>query len=496
MIAYGAQRILQGDVPHRDFWVIYPPGQLLAIAALFKVLGSSLAVERAWDIALRAGIALLAYLVTARLAPRRYALLAGAMSLLWLQGIRFYGYPLIPALLLTLVSVWFFIGFLHRQSIIRNLFMAGLFTGLLVAFRHDIAFYVCIAEGLAIFGAHVLDRRAARSNASPPSTLLAVVSSLCAGVAVGVLPLVVYLVAEVPASVLLDQWIVFPATVYPAVRALPYPAFFSSSPESIVPFYFHFLVLAIAALFLVGAPQSMQPEKQAQVRKVVIFLALLIGLMFLKSLVRPHLAHLIHVLVLSFVLGAVVWSALPAGWLFHAIRALLAIAFCAMLFDPIYTAQAESIWQERLRANAAAFARSANFSRAGGLLVLPDQAAAIDYVRAHVPPGERIFVGNGRHDVVLLNDVLFYFLSERDSATRYHELVPGVATTARVQQTIIDDLQSKHVRVVVLFLGADLVREPNDSARSSHVTLLDDYLKQQYRLAGQAGNYRWLEKRD
>ncbi len=496
VIAYGAQRILQGDLPYRDFWVLYPPGQLLAIAALFKLFGSSLAVERAWDIALRAAIVLLGYLITARLAPRRYALLTAVMSVVWLQGIRFYGYPLIPALLLTLASVWFFIGFLHNQSVIRNLFMTGLFTGLLVAFRHDIAFYVFIAEGLAVFGVHFIERDAVRSNANRPSNLLHMGIALGAGVAVGALPLVLYLAAEAPAADVFDQLIVFLATVYPAVRSLPYPTIFSGSPETIFPFYFHFVILAIAVLFLVGAQHSMPPEKYAQVRKVVLFLALLVGLMFLKSLVRPQLAHLIHVMILSFLLGAVVWSALPRGWLFHAFGAVLAIAFLAMLAAPIYTAQTELKWQEGLRANSTALSRSANFPRAGGLLVLPDQAAALDYVRAHVPPGEKIFVGNGRHDVVLLNDVLFYFLAERDSATRYHELHPGQVTTASVQRVIIDDLESKNVRVVVLFLGTDRVREPNESARSSHVTLLDDYLKKQYRVAGQAGNYRWLEKLD
>ena len=230
---------------------------------------------------------------------------------------------------------------------------------------------------------------------------------------------------------------------------------------------------------------------------MVLFLALLIGLLFLKSLVRPDLAHLIHVIVLSFLLGAVVWYTLPrGGWLFHGVRAALAIAFCAMVVYPLHAMRTEFKRQQELVADAANPPRSGAFSRAGGLLVRGDQAAAIDYVRAHVPAGEKIFVGNGRHDKVLLNDVMFYFLSERDSATRFHELHPRQATTASVQQTIIDDLEKKHVRVVVLFLGADSVREPNESALSSDVTLLDDFLKKNYQVVGQVGNYRWLEKRN
>ncbi len=496
VIAYGAQRLLQGDVPYRDFWVLYPPGQFLAIAALFKLFGSSLIVERAWDSALRAAIASLGYLITARLTPRRYALLTWAMSLLWLQAIRFYGYPLIPALLLTLVSIAFFIGFLQNRAIVRNLFMAGLFIGVLVAFRHDIASYVFLVEGLAIFAALLIDYRAARSGARPWRSLLTAGAALCAGIAVAVLPLLVYLLASVPMTDLLEQLIVFPATVYPLVRSLPYPSIFRGSLEAAFPYYFHFVVLAVTVFFVAGAKHSARLHKYSHVRRVVFFLALLIGLLFLKSLVRPGLEHLIHVFVLTFLLGAVVWAALPGSSLFQLVGLVLAIAFCAMAIYPLDAVRTEFKRQQKLLADPTNPLRSGVLPRAGGLLVRADQAAAIDYVRAHVPPGEKIFVGNGRHDKVLLNDVLFYFLSERDSATRYHELHPRQATTASVQQTIIDDLEDQHVRVVVLYVGADFVREPNESAISSHVTLLDDFLKKNYQVVGQVGNYRWLEKRN
>jgi len=39
-VVVAATRILDGDRPYRDFWVIYPPGQLYLVAAFFKVFGS------------------------------------------------------------------------------------------------------------------------------------------------------------------------------------------------------------------------------------------------------------------------------------------------------------------------------------------------------------------------------------------------------------------------------------------------------------------------
>ncbi len=42
----GAQNVIEGQVPYRDFWTVYPPGSLYLDAALFKVFGSSALADR------------------------------------------------------------------------------------------------------------------------------------------------------------------------------------------------------------------------------------------------------------------------------------------------------------------------------------------------------------------------------------------------------------------------------------------------------------------
>ena len=44
-----ATRIMDGDVPYKDFWTIYPPGQYYVIAAIFKTFGTNLLVARIYD---------------------------------------------------------------------------------------------------------------------------------------------------------------------------------------------------------------------------------------------------------------------------------------------------------------------------------------------------------------------------------------------------------------------------------------------------------------
>ena len=48
LIVTGAARILHGQVPYRDFYTGYPPGQFYTIAGAFKVFGTDLLAERVW----------------------------------------------------------------------------------------------------------------------------------------------------------------------------------------------------------------------------------------------------------------------------------------------------------------------------------------------------------------------------------------------------------------------------------------------------------------
>ncbi|MBE3145286.1 MAG: hypothetical protein IMZ61_15415, partial [Planctomycetes bacterium] len=39
---FGSTRVLNGDVPYKDFWAIYPPGQFYILAGIIKIFGSNL----------------------------------------------------------------------------------------------------------------------------------------------------------------------------------------------------------------------------------------------------------------------------------------------------------------------------------------------------------------------------------------------------------------------------------------------------------------------
>ena len=99
IILAGAERVVQGDVPYRDFWSMYPPGQFYTLAALFKLFGSSVLVERIYDLVVRSLLAMCAFLVTRKLGLSIGAAIAGwAMALVWTAPTWFAAYPVYVAL--------------------------------------------------------------------------------------------------------------------------------------------------------------------------------------------------------------------------------------------------------------------------------------------------------------------------------------------------------------------------------------------------------------
>ena len=70
LILVGAMRVAAGQVPHRDFYANYGPGQFYTLAWLFDLFGSSVFVERIYDLTLRSAIVAAAYGITAAYCKR------------------------------------------------------------------------------------------------------------------------------------------------------------------------------------------------------------------------------------------------------------------------------------------------------------------------------------------------------------------------------------------------------------------------------------------
>src|ERR1700688_1223171 len=89
IVLQGAERILHGEVPYRDFFSFYTPGSFYLLAGLFKVFGDSFIVARTSIATVGAGLSVVTYLLARRVCSRQIALLAAGLTMTTATPYRF-----------------------------------------------------------------------------------------------------------------------------------------------------------------------------------------------------------------------------------------------------------------------------------------------------------------------------------------------------------------------------------------------------------------------
>lgn len=497
----GAERVLQGEVPYRDFYALYPPGQVYTTAALFVLFAPNAITLRLYCILVRSAIALLLYLIARRAAGGAAALGAWFGAILWTASSGNFGYPTFPALALVLVAV-----LLLQISVTAaardpggaagwRLAAAGAALGAAALFRHDLGAYGLVAAmplllGPAVFRGASSGGGGRSGTASPWRPLLL----FAGGVAVAFFLPAAWLLARAPWSEIRFELFTFPFETYSSVRSLPYPPLFAGSlslatflsPGALaaatpgfpfaVPLAVHSAALLWAAVRMARAPRSEggRPELLG-----LASLALLGLLAQNLARVRPDTVHAMAAVVVSFgVVGA--WTRFASESNGRALKRAVALAIGLEIVLALTAATAigrvptAGLWS--------ALTVAPDPGRSAGLAAGPSMREAAAFVKAVVPEDQKIFVACGRHDRVFVNEPILYFLAGRLPGSRYHALDPGVATTLPVQEEIVRGFQRHRVEWLIVSTRFDAWNEPNASALSSGVTYLDDYIRSNYGL--------------
>src|SRR5574340_868563 len=191
IICHGAERVLAGEVPYRDFWTAYSPGQFYVLAALYRVFGANLLVGRIYTVAAEWAIAVALYLIVRRLAGHRPAMLACMACAVWLGYAASPLYPAIPALALALTG---YVCLSRHES--PRYVLAGFLTGGAILLRHDLGIYALLAQTITIFAL------ARSANPAREWSWLACWGKYAAAVALVVLPVIALLFYAVPRDIL------------------------------------------------------------------------------------------------------------------------------------------------------------------------------------------------------------------------------------------------------------------------------------------------------
>jgi len=451
LVLQAGERIADGQLPYRDFYANYGPGQYFLIGGLDWLFGPSLLTWRILRVALDAGVALLVYALVRRDAPEPVAL--GA----WLATAAAMAYPSIPHPNPTALALGLG-GLLLAQ---RRPALAGALAGLAIAFRLDLGLASLI--GVALLAGRRGVPRAVLAGAAVACVLMAPV------------------VIAAPGD-FWDQTIGF-ALDEQGLQRLPLPGAWEGGfePNKILQHYFPYVLLGGTALWLAVAIHRRLPARLWAPAPLAAA-----GVLYLLAR-----ADVFHLMPLAAVLPVLLATAAARERAVGRTASAVALVFVLVLIA------FHGLDLKRIQLLDPPPLATIHVDVADGVKTAPAEANALEqltrYVRARVPEGDPIFVANPRFDIVNVGNPLVYVLVGRPNPTRYDVMQPGVVTTAPVQREIVRDLERSRTQLVIRWLSpvADQ-RQDNGAGRPSGVRVLDRYLASSFRPVRRFGDYQVL----
>jgi hypothetical protein len=473
LIVSGAERILHGQLPYRDFNTGYPPAQFYTIAGVFSVFGTTLLSERVWDTVWRLAIVGLAIVLARTTTPQQRAnplplICAGLVT----GAVGFRLNPMISGMLPCLAALWCAVLYLNRGAV-RWLFFSGIAAGAAILYRHDLAACVCGAVTVASCYQAMCQRKRGWVQ------FLAV---FWTGVLLVLAAPVLYFWLSVPHDALVQSFIYFPRMIFPG-RHLPLPG-----PGSILAWRVFSLPLAVIVAAAITLRQTAAAHRS-------ILVLLLITSIFTLALATQRLdtPHAYPAIIFSMLL----LCPCIAAWRLENRRLLANLLLSGAII--CYGSPPLFLWTWLMtgRRDVRLYSKTEPLNeivRAGPIRLAPDERQAVGYIQGHLAPGKYLYVGATTQGLAWLNDDLFYFLADRPQATRFDMFVPGITTRAPVQSEMLREICQKRTEYVVLFRTPPSL-EPNLSSVDSGVSILDDAIRHDYIEVSEFGRYTiWHHK--
>ncbi len=499
LVLTAAMRVAAGQIPHRDFYANYGPADFYAIAALFRLFGQSLLIERLYSLFVEASLVVSTYAILSSYCRRSTAFWTSIAVLLWLFGIgATSGSPLIPALLANMLGCALVLPVLSGATPRWRIFLAGAISGIGALFRYDTGVALFCIQTLTIAIAAVVGR-----DRSKLREFLSNFGTCFAGFALVTLPPAIYFASVAPLRSFVHDIILYPSKYYRVARGLPFPGVSLKTLDN-VEVYLPLVIVGVSLylwLSLLKTARAGGDTHEECVRPrqsgFLLTFSILSAVMYLKGLVRVGVGQMFLAIVPSLFLLALLFDlrlSLPQRFR-QAIVAFIWLSSISVVWADMRTVKA-------LRAQhasvpeylVAASRRSLPEVQAGwcerktpmtrGLCFSSDddRIRTTEYIDNHSTADQTLFVGLDRHDRIFVNDNLIYFASHRLPATKWSHFDPDLQNRLDVQTEMIHELEMSRPPYVIEDSEFAASNEPNDSSKSTGVTLLDDYIRNHYRL--------------
>jgi len=448
IVLQAAQRILAGQVPYRDFFSFYTPGSYYAVALVFRIFGSSLAVARTAMALAGAILSVLTYLLARRVCSRAIALTLAVLGTLTTLPYRFLVLHNWDSTLWACLALYCAVRVLEKPTW-KWTFAVGLIASLTVLSEQSKGAGLCLGLGMGVLAIWFVDGRKRWLN---PAELFALIVGFATPIAVTF----AYFASQHAGFIMLADWF-WPLRHYTQANRVPY-GYQNWSDESrhllfgtgsllerlikalAVSPCFWIPALPLVAVGWLGSWMVQARRRRTHNRRsgyYVIVTAVYLGLVLSVVIIRADIVHFMYLQPLNcLVLAWLLEGRDIPGRLFRAVRPFLAvyvvIALLAFGLGPL--------------AGTAA-AREHLATRRGTVTTL-EKDTVVDYLQAHVPEGATV--------LVYPYLPLYYYLTSTFSPSRHDYFQPGMHTRDQAEE-MVRELASRHVEAVLF--------EPNFSGK-------------------------------
>jgi hypothetical protein len=506
LVLTGAMRVAAGQIPHRDFYANYGPAEFYIPAGLFKLFGESILVENLYDLCLRALLLASVWAIARSHCSRWVAIGTLIVAALYLVGLNgTVGSTITPVSLLNLMGAALILPIFLGKVSRGRMCGAGAIGGVAALFRYDtgvalLGIYVCLTAVAVYLGSGGISEKL-RNFAS-------IFWPCLVGFALVTVPPALYYLSVAPIHPFVHDIILYPSKYYHRGRNLPFPGIDRRGLDNLA-VYLPIAAIIIAVYAAVDLHLRSRSKASMRVQAIpceqnwsglLVTFGLLAFVMYFKGFVRVS----------------------PLQMFLSTIPSLLLIA---MLYQhrltfarPARIAIVLMVWLSFLAAGASAgkgALRRLDQARPGsrqgvkiissplshrlpevettwcklpgpltrGMCFLPDddRIRAIEFIDSHTLPNQKLYVGVTKHDRIYGNDNLIYFATQRLPATRWSHFDPFLQNRLDIQKQMVDELTANAPPYIVIDPVFDQVNEPNGSSTSTGVTLLDDYIHNNYR---------------
>ncbi|HWJ60540.1 MAG TPA: hypothetical protein VNS19_01105 [Acidimicrobiales bacterium] len=478
------ERILNGDLPHKDFLHLYGPGSLWALAGWYKLVGVSITAERVFGLAQLAGIVFGVMALTWSWG-RRVATTAGVFGvLLTTTAIGLTALAWDGAVAFLVASVW--VGLRARRWLTdagdppsaaaqaraaRLLVGSGVLAGLALLFRPD----AIVATGLATLGLMAglgWARWKRWLLGAVPVVALYLVHLALSGPSAAIKGMFIEPVFDLRGGRSLPRppsWDTFDGALQKValLRPQPWPLPSLHSPAQAFVWFF---LLPLATVFVLGVGWWRVRKAPGEWRPRVVLTVGLLGLGLMpQAMQRADTTHLAWVscVTLAFLPAAICelleHVRVPSIRRWAATIAVAVVALLPLVVIPHFTARTYiDLAKQSINGNVFGYpvTYDGRTFYLGAKDIAPVAQQMLEEVGPQMQPGEKLFVGTADLRKTPYSDAyLYYLLPDLTPGTRYIEMDPGMANGP--DSGLADEVAASDW--LILSHVWDAWDEPNDS---------------------------------